>query len=388
MTVSAIALSERTVASTATRLVSVDVMRGVTIAFMILVNNPGDGRHAYPQLEHAFWNGWTATDLVFPTFLFLVGVSIVLAFNARLARGASKKSLFIHTLRRTAILFLLGLVVNGFPYFHWGTLRIYGVLQRIAICYLLASAIYLWDRRVGSKIAIIVIALLGYWALLRWVPIPGLGMPGRDFPLFDPRANLTAYIDRQIFPGRLYVGFRDPEGLLSMLPSLATTLLGVLTGMWLRSQRSASQKAAWMSIAGVASVGLGLFWNLWFPINKNLWSSSFVLFAAGCSILLLSICYWAVEIKQWRRGWTYFWVVMGTNAITVYVLSELLSPILHLVQVHGSRGRISLHSFLFLHVFTPVHDLAFASLLFSICFVVVCFVPIAILYHKKIFIKV
>lgn len=378
----------RNLAVKSIRLVSVDVMRGVTIAFMILVNDPGDGQYAYSQLKHAFWNGWTATDLVFPTFLFLVGVSIVLAFDSRLDRGASKKSLFAHTLRRTAILFLLGLVVNGFPYFHLSTLRIYGVLQRIAICYLLASMIYLWDRRVGSKIAIISIALLGYWVLLRWVPVPGFGMPGRDFPLFDPHANLAAYIDRHIFPGRLYNGFRDPEGLLSTAPSLATTLLGVMTGMWLQSKRSISQKARWMMVAGIAGIGLGLIWNLWFPINKNLWTSSYVLFAAGCSTVGLAICYWAVEIKHWKRGWTYFWVVLGTNAITVYVLSELLSTTLWLIKVHAGASKTSLHQYLFLHGFAPVHDPAFASLLFSIFFVLVCFAPMAILYRKKIFIKI
>lgn len=379
---------EPTVPAVSTRLISVDVMRGITIAFMILVNTPGDGPNAYPQLEHAGWNGWTATDLVFPAFLFLVGVSIVLAFDSRLARGATKRMLFAHTLRRAVTLFLLGLLVNGFPYFHWGTLRIYGVLQRIAICYLLASVVYLWNRRIGTTVAIVAISLLGYWVLLRWIPVPGFGIPGRDIPLFDPRANLAAYIDRHIFPHRLYQGFRDPEGLLSTIPALATTLLGMLTGMWLRSQRSASQKFLWMSFAGVVSVSLGLFWNHWFPINKHLWTSSFALFTAGCSLLLLSICYWAIEIKQWRRGWTYFWMVLGTNAITVYVLSELLSPLLYLIKVPSGMGRIGLHQYLFFNVFAPGRSLAFASLLFSIWFVAVCFLPIAVLYHKKIFIKV
>ena len=371
-----------------TRLVSLDVIRGITIAFMILVNNNGDEEHAYSQLRHAVWNGWTATDLIFPTFVFLVGISIVFAFESRLERGASRKSLLSHTFRRAAILFLLGVVVHGYPYFHLHTLRIYGVLQRIAICFLLASLLYLWDRRAGSKIAIVVIALLGYWILLRWVPVPGFGMPGRDIPLFDPRANLAAYIDRHIFPGRLYNGIRDPEGLLSTLPALATTLLGVLTGIWLRSKRAASQKALGMMIAGIAAIGLGLIWNTWFPINKNLWSSSFVLFAAGCSVTCLAICYWAVEIKQWKRGWTYVWLVFGSNAITAYVLAEILSATLSAIPVHMGAQKLDLRRYLFLRVFVPVHDLSVASLLYSVCFILVCFVPIAVLYHKKILIKV
>src|ERR1035437_10331021 len=259
----------------AKRLVSLDVLRGITIAFMILVNN-GIPNYAFPALEHAEWNGWTPTDLVFPTFLFLVGVTIVFSFESRLSRGASKSSLLLHTIRRACILFALGLLVNGFPHFPLATLRIYGVLQRIAICFLIASVLYLLDRRPWSKIAIIVLALFGYWVLLRWVPVTGFGMPGRDIPLFDPGRNLGAYIDRHIFPGRLYRGVRDPEGLLSNIPALGTTLLGMLTAIWLRSKRSPSIKAWGMLAAGVLGIFLGQVWGLWFPINKNLWSSSYV----------------------------------------------------------------------------------------------------------------
>ncbi len=370
------------------RLISLDVLRGITIAFMILVNDSGDLSHTYAQLQHATWNGWTATDLVFPTFLFLAGVSIVLAFQSRLKQGASKKMLLLHVLRRTAILFLLGLLVNGFPYFNLHTLRIYGVLQRIAVCFLLASALYLWTRRARNYVAIVVFSLLGYWVLLRWVPIPGLGMPGRDVPLFDPYANLTAYIDRHIFPGRLYNGFRDPEGLLSTLPALGTMLLGVLTGMWLRSKRSASRIAWGLLSAGIIGIALGLIWNHWFPINKNLWSSSFVLFAAGCSVTGLAICYWAVEIQQWKRNWTYFWLVFGSNAITAYVFAELLSAALNTIQVSAGAGKITLQRCLYLRVLAPLHYASLASLLYAICFVLVCFVPIAFLYRKNIFIKV
>lgn len=369
-----------------TRLVSLDVFRGFTIAFMILVNNNGDQSHAYSQLKHADWNGWTATDLVFPTFLFLLGVSIVFAFESRLSRGTSKKTIFLSALRRAIVLFLIGLVINGFPYFHLSSLRIYGVLQRIALCFLIAAALYLWTRRLSIKIAIVVVALLGYWILLRWVPVPGFGLPGVNALLFDPRANLTAYVDRCVLPGRLYNGFRDPEGLVSTMPALATTLLGVLTGIWLRSKRSASQKNIWMMIAGVVAIGLGLIWNQWFPINKNLWTSSYVLFAGGCSLVGLAICYWAIEIKEWKRGSTDFWLVFGTNAITVYVISELLNPVLNIIRVHD--GKLTLQRYIFLKVFAPIHNLPIASLLYAICFMLVCFLPGAILYRKRIFLKV
>ena len=382
------AIDRRSWTTKSTRLLSLDVMRGITIAFMILVNNGGDEQHAYSQLRHAFWNGWTATDLIFPTFLFLVGVSIVLSFDRRLDNGVSRKLLLVRTLRRTATLFLLGLVVNGFPYFDLGTLRIYGVLQRIAVCFLVGSALYLWDRRVSSKTAIVAVALIGYWVLLRWVPVPGMGYPGKNIPLFDPQANLAAYLDRHLFPGRLYNGIRDPEGLLSTLPALGTTLLGVLTGIWLRSKFSASQKALWMLVAAIAAIALGSVWNPWFPINKNLWTSSYVLFAAGCSLVGLTICYWALEIRQWRRGWNYFWLVFGKNAIAAYVLSELLATGLAVITVNTGVGKMRLQRYLFLQMFGPVHNLPVASLLYSICFLLLCFVPLAILYRKKIFLKV
>jgi len=371
----------------AKRLVSLDVLRGITIAFMILVNN-GVSNYAFPRLEHAEWNGWTPTDLVFPTFLFLVGVTIVFSFESRLSRGASKSSLLLHTFRRACILFALGLVVNGFPHFPLATLRIYGVLQRIAICFLIASVLYLLDRRPWSKIAIIVLALFGYWVLLRWVPVPGFGMPGRDIPLFDPSRNLGAYIDRHIFPGRLYRGVRDPEGLLSNIPALGTTLLGMLTAMWLRSKRSPSIKAWGMLAAGVLGIFLGQLWGLWFPINKNLWSSSYVLFAAGIALVALSVCYWAIDIRNWKTGWTYIWLVFGMNAITAYVFSELLSSTLYAVDVHTGTKTVSLSWYLFAHCFAefPSHHLA--SLAYSIGIVAMCFIPVAILYRQKIFLKV
>lgn len=380
MTSSAVELPS--VARTSTRLLSLDVMRGITVAFMILVNN--GNRYSYWPLKHAEWNGWTPTDMVFPTFLFLMGTSLVFSFESRLSRGVSRASLMLHTFKRFIILFLLGLVVNGFPYFHLHTLRIYGVLQRIAVCFLIASVLYLWDRKPASKIAIVVFALFGYWILMRWVPVPGYGIPGRDIPLLDKDANLVAWLDRHIFPGRLYEGTRDPEGLLSDLPALGTALLGVLTGMWLRTQRTIGQKAAGLFAAGVAGLVLGEIWGIWFPINKKLWTSSYVLFAAGISILGLALCYWAIEIKGWKRGWTYFWMVFGMNTIAAYVFSELLAPALWTLRLHGQSLGSVIYKLVFAHIPPP----AFGALLYSIAFVLACWIPMAILYRRKIFIKI
>lgn len=370
-----------------TRLVSLDVVRGITIAFMILVNSGIQG-YSYRALDHAPWNGWTPTDLVFPTFLFLVGVSLVFSFESRLARGATKSSLMLHTVRRAVILFLLGILVNGFPHFHPETQRIYGVLPRIAICFLIASAVYLLDSRPASKIVLIVLALLGYWVIMRWIPVPGFGLPGRDIPFLDPDRNLVAYLDRHIFPGRLYEGTRDPEGLLSTLPALATTLLGMLTGMWLRSTQTPTRKACGMFVAGVVGISLGIFWGHWFPINKKLWTSSYVLFAAGCALLLLSMSYWAVDIKKWRRGWTYPWLVFGMNAIGVYVFSQLLSATLSAITVHTGATTASFSGYLFLEYFAKIPSRPLSSLAYALSFVAVSFIPAAWLYRKKIFLKV
>jgi predicted acyltransferase len=371
------------------RLISLDVLRGITIAFMIAVNTPGDWEHSFWAMKHADWNGFTPTDLVFPAFLFMVGISIVFSFESRLKHGETRISIFLHTLRRAIILFLLGLVVNGFPFFHLATLRIYGVLQRIAVCFLCAGALYLWNRHVSSKVAILTALLLGYWILLRWVIVPGFGLPGRDIPLLDKDANLVAWLDRLIMPAqRLLGGTRDPEGLLSDLPALGTTLLGMLTGIWLRRERTLHQKIVGILAGGVSLVVMGQIWNHWFPINKNMWTSSYVLYAAGWTLLALALCFWAVEIKGWKRGWTGPWLVFGMNAIIAYVFSELLASTLDAIDIHLGGGRLSLHRFLFLKVFAPIGSLSIASLLYSTCFVLICAIPVTILYRRKIFIKI
>jgi predicted acyltransferase len=372
----------------AARLLSLDVLRGVTIAFMILVNNNGNEAAAYWPLKHAAWNGFTPTDLVFPTFLFLVGISIVFSTGSRLARGASRQVLFLHVLRRSILLYLLGLVVNSFPYFHLHTMRFYGVLPRIALCYFLVASLYLIAPGWRDKIILSIVALAGYWVLMRFVPVPGYGVPGRDVPLLDHDANLTAWLDRQIFSAsHLYEHTRDPEGLLSTLPAVATTLIGMLTGMWLRTERTISSKIQGIFVAGFGGVLLGGLWNFTFPINKKLWTSSYVLFAAGFSLLLLAVCLVLVDRRKSsvRSRFLAPWVVFGTNAIAAYVFSELLQSTLYSIPV---RQGMNLQRWIYLSIQHVVPNLAFASLLYSVGFVIVCWVFVDVLYRRNIFLKV
>ncbi len=376
MTATSIAIPTEVVKAPATsaRLVSLDVFRGGTIAAMILVNNPGNGASYWP-LRHAEWNGWTPTDLIFPFFLFIVGVSLVLSFQSRLRRGDSTRSLVWHTFKRSLTIFALGLLLNGLPSFHLATWRIPGVLQRIAIAYFAAAMITLYCRTYARALWIGAL-LAGYWMVMRYAPVPGYGMPVRDMPFLDPNANLAAYLDRKLMMGHLYQGTRDPEGLLSTLPAVATTLCGALTGTWLNSNYSRAQKMTGMLAMGAAALIAGEVWNVWFPINKNLWSSSYVLFTAGCALLCLAFCYWITDIRQLRGWWSVALVIFGMNAIAAYVLSELL----------GLPMRWQ--DYIFQHFFPPDFFPAMASLIYSLGIVGLCFLPVWWMYRRGIFLKV
>ena len=378
------------------RLLSLDVLRGITIAFMIMVNNNG-GPGSWRFMNHAEWNGLTPTDLVFPTFVFVVGASIVFAFDARLARGATRARLAWHTLKRAAILFLLGVVVNSFPFFKLEHMRIFGVLQRIAICYLVVGLLYIWDQRVWTKVAALVVALVGYWVLLRWVPVPGAGLPGRDIPFMDKSLNLVSWLDRLLMPHHLYLeapayNLRDPEGLLSDLPAFGTALLGMLTGLWLRARRTVPAKTVGLAAATVACLASGYLWSIWFPLNKNLWTSSYVLVAAGWSLLVLTLAYWVVEQWGWGKGrgkgWVFPWLVFGSNAIMAYMFSELFPTALDSIHFTANGKRTNGLDYLYSHVFAHIPNPGWAAFAYSVTMTAICFLPVWFLYRKKIFVKV
>ena len=365
------------------RLLSLDIARGLTMAFMVVVNN--NGAAPYPPFKHSSWNGWTLTDLVFPSFLFFVGTSVVLSLGKRLDMGASRRKILLGVLRRTVLLIVFGLVVNGFPRFDLVHLRLYGVLQRIALCYLGAALLYVWRRSAVAQASVLLALLLGYAILMRYVPVPGAGMPTRDIPLLDPDQNWVAWLDRKLLPGRLYEGVRDPEGLLSTLPSLATTLLGVLAGVWLRSERTRLQISKGLAAAGVVLVVSGQLWDVVLPINKKLWTSSYVLFAGGCTLLLLALLYWCIDVKRWHEAWEQPWIVFGTNAIFAYMFSELLALVLWNVRVGGTE---TLWKWIYDRSFAIIQPSGVGSLVYSLVYTGVCWLATYALWKRRIFLRV
>jgi predicted acyltransferase len=379
------------------RLVSLDVLRGLTIAFMILVNNNG-GPGSWKEMNHAAWNGFTATDLVFPTFLFVVGVSIVFSTQARLARGETVGGLAGHAAARALVLVVFGIVVNGYPNFHLAHLRFYGVLQRIAICYLVVELFYLVDRRVWTKVLALAVVLLGYWVLVRWVPVPGAGMPVRDVPLLDRNQNIVAWVDRHLMPGHLYEDWpdhdaRDPEGLLSDIPALGTTLIGLLAGLWLRGPRGPKAKAGGLAAGAALSLALGYLWSLEFPLNKKMWTSSYVLWAAGWSLALFAAVYWAVEVRGWgktgaTRALAWPWLVFGSNAIVAYMVSELLPGSLDMIRFPADGHWTTLLGYVSTHWLARIPDPGWSTFAYAVMITAICFVPVWLMYRRRVFLKI
>lgn len=364
------------------RSVSLDAFRGITIAGMILVNNPGSYMDVYGPLQHAVWNGWTPTDLIFPFFLFIVGVAVTMSIGPLAVASIGRVQIAGKVLRRAALIFGLGIFLNGFPLFDWSTLRIPGVLQRIALCYSGAALIVLTTDVRRQEFAAIGL-ILGYWMLMMLVRTPG-GTGGE----LGPETNLAAYVDRHVLSGHLLHPGWDPEGLLSTLPALATTLFGVLTGSWLRSPRSPTERVAGLLIAGTAGVMLGLVMDNWFPINKGLWSSSYAVFSPGMALIVLGGCSWLIDCKGYRR-WATPFVAYGMNPIVAYVLSSLTAKIMLLWTVTQADGStVPVQQYLFAHMFSPLASPASASLLYAVAYVLMWLGIASLLYRRGIFIKI
>ena len=369
--------------TTSDRLVSLDVFRGITIAGMVLVNNPGTWSNIYWPLEHAEWHGWTPTDLVFPFFVFIVGVAIPLAFGRRTESGGSNRDLYLKIIRRTLIIFALGMFLNGFPYFHLSTIRIPGVLQRLAVCYLFASLIFL-KTKVRTQIIVTLALLVFYYLLMTRLHAPGFATGD-----LSKEGSLASFVDRVIFgphiwkQGKVY----DPEGLLSKIPAIATALFGVLTGQWLRTSKSQYEKVTGLFVAGAGCLVIGWCWNPFFPINKALWTSSYVFFTAGLALQFLALCYWLIDIKKIQR-WAKPFIVFGVNAIALYVGTGLMARLMGLIKLPWGSETISLQGWIFQKLFLPWASPTNASLAYAIAFVLLWLGLMWILYSRKIFIKI
>lgn len=378
------------------RLLSLDAFRGFTIAGMILVNNPGSWNHIYPQLEHAEWSGWTFTDWIFPFFLWIVGVAMTFSFAARRGHGDNNTKLIVNVLRRSAIIFGLGLVLASFPFgLLWGhtldltTLRIPGVLQRIAVCYFLGSLVYLYTPT-RTQIYAIGGLFLAYALLMFYFPVPGVGAG-----LFEKGRNFAAYIDSMILNGHMWSVSKtwDPEGIISTIPAIATTLFGAITGDYLRkSEHSKLEKSAWMFVFGAGFLLLGAVLDMWMPINKSLWTVSYSIFMNGWALCIFGIFYFLIDVKGIKK-WAYPFTVYGMNAIFIFVLSGLVGRMMYMwkfnVQLSdGTYGDVSMKGLIMQNIFDPLFSPINASLAHAIAWITVMYIIVWVMYKKKWFVKV
>ncbi|MCX6560140.1 MAG: heparan-alpha-glucosaminide N-acetyltransferase domain-containing protein [Candidatus Aminicenantes bacterium] len=362
------------------RLISLDAFRGLTVAAMVLVNNPASWTFVYAPLRHAPWHGWTPTDLIFPFFLFIVGMSMALSF-ARRAETGRKVGLYLKVFKRSVLLFGVGLLLHLYPRFRFATFRIPGILQRIALCFLIGALIYL-NVKPKMRVVLAILLLVLYWALLTYVPVPGYG-PG----ILDEKGNLAGYIDSVVLPGHIYKPYFDPEGLLSSLPAMVTLLLGSLAGDWLRTRNTNSRKARMMLLAGVLLTAAGLaLGRYWIPINKPLWTSSYVVFTAGAALILFSLMFTLLEGSRWT-GWAWPFRVLGTNAILVFAGSAIMVKTILLIKIPDAGKTVSPITWLYDHALSPLAGPYLGSLIYPIALILFWVVLIWPLYRHKIFIK-
>ena len=394
------------------RLLSLDVFRGMTVAGMLLVNDPGSWSAIYPPLEHAAWHGWTPTDLIFPFFLFIVGITTSLSLAARRARGADEGDVVRQILRRGALIFLFGFLLNLFPFFTWGAVegvadptflqrvgdrllhvRLLGVLQRIALAYT-AAALLTLRTTLRQQVLIVAALLYGYWFAMTLLPVPDSGVLGA-LALDQPSGTLAAWVDRALLDwgalgNHLWVSSKtwDPEGVLSTIPAIGTAMLGVMAGRWIGTPRPLFERIAGLFAAGALATMLGAMWGWSFPINKSLWTSSYVLFTAGMAATALATAMWIIDAHR-VTGWTKPFVVFGVNPIIAFVGSGMLARLIYsIVKVSYEGERVSLQSAIYRAAFASWLEPHNASLLFALTFVLLWLGILSVLYKKRIFLKV
>ena len=390
------------------RLLSLDVFRGMTVAGMLLVNNPGTWSAIYPPLAHAPWHGWTPTDLIFPFFLFIVGITTELSLHARRQRGDDERAILQQILRRGALIFLFGFLLSGFPFFTWPPAlegasfvervvhriehwRVMGVLQRIGLAYIIGGLLT-WRTTVRQQIALLAAILLGYWALMTLVPVPDTGIAGR-FVLDKPDQLLSAWLDRTILgTDHLWVGGKtwDPEGLLSTLPAAGTMICGTFAGKWIAMQsRPLSERLTGLFAVGALAMMAGSMWHWVFPINKNIWTSSYVLFTAGIGAVSLATCMWIIDVQQWRR-WTQPFVVYGINPMLAFLGSGLMARGIASLWTWdaGNGTRMSAQGFVFKTVFASWLPPREASFAYAVAFVTFWYLVLLVARKRGFVLKV
>ena len=362
------------------RLLALDIFRGITIATMITVNDPGIDGHVYAPLEHAAWNGFTPTDFVFPSFIFIVGVSVALSYSRQTAKGVSRKDMIRKTLRRALIMFTLGVFLSTLPYFDFANYRIPGVLQRISLVYVACVLLFLYTGW-KAQARLVAFLLIGYCIVMTLLPVPGVG-----HSILEPGKNMAAWLDSHVIPGRLWQGTWDPEGVLSTFPAIGSGIAGMLVGQLLISALSEERKIIGLFLAGFVAYLLSLAWNGFFPINKNLWTSSFVLHTAGLDSMILASLYFIVDVagyKKWAKGA----LIYGSNAIAAYLVAEAFDDLLRAHWGDRQKG-FSVNEWAMSKLIPTGLPLEIISLLWALAFCGLCFIPIYILYRKKIFLKI
>jgi predicted acyltransferase len=396
------------------RLLSLDVFRGLTVAGMLLVNDPGTWSSIYPPLEHAAWNGWTPTDLIFPFFLFIAGVTTHLSLTARRARGDDESAIRRQIIRRGLLIFLFGFLVNGFPFFTWGDVagvadptfvqrvidrlyhwRIMGVLQRIGLAYMF-GALLSQGKSLNRQVITIVVLLFGYWFAMTVLPVPDTGVMGQ-LALGNPSHTMAAWWDRLLLDWtRFGLGNHtwvssvtwDPEGIFSTIPAIGTAMLGNLAGQWIGTRRPLAERINGLFAAGSLGMMVGLMWNWSFPINKSLWTSSYVLFCAGMAAVAIATIIWIVDVHR-VRGWTKPFVVYGMNPMIAFVGSGVMARCIYSIfKVNYGGKQIALQAAIYQSMFASWLEPVNASLAFAITFVMFWYGVLYVLYRKQIFLKV
>jgi predicted acyltransferase len=377
---------------TSSRLASLDAFRGFTIAAMVLVNNPGDWGNLYSQLEHAKWNGWTFTDCIFPFFLFIGGVAMALSLGRLAAAGADRPRLLMKLAKRAALIFLIGFLLNFMPYFNVEKVRIPGVLQRIALCTLLAAPIVVYCGW-RAQLAIIAALLTLYSVLMLLVPVPGIGAgvlePGQDF---------GAWIDRALLGKHLWVQSKtwDPEGLVSTLPALCSQLFGVLAGRWLAANVNRTEQTVWMLLAGLLCLWIGVMLDtILMPINKSLWTPSYCFLMTGWALVVFSAFYWLLDVNPYNAvreaaaRWSKPFIIYGMNALFIFALSGFVAKMFGYIKFTQPDGSLrSLGTTLYAPIAAlpigPVNTSLLHAVLFNACMFAVAWA----MWRKKWFVKV